>query len=112
ARAHALAGYARAKHDPVVLARLAALFAQYHQPPDTTIVNLTEAGRDRFAQLLKSPNWASLVAGDDALAASNPFDIAGWDRAAGAVQKELSEIYLAQVVHTSELAGQEGRLAV
>lgn len=111
-RAHALAGYARGIDDAAARTRLAAALAQYRQPPTAVIANLTDAERDQFTRLVKSPDWTTMIAGDEAVLASTPFDAAAWQRAAGTVLKGLSVVYLSHSVHTTDLAEDNGRTAL
>ncbi|SDI96270.1 Histidine kinase-, DNA gyrase B-, and HSP90-like ATPase [Actinokineospora alba] len=112
ARAHSLAVYTRGTGDPEARTRLAAAVAQYRQPPMTVIANLAEGERDQAVRLFKSPDWSTLIAGDQAVLAAAPFDVAGWQRAAGVVLKGLTAIYLTHTVHTTDLAEENGRTAL
>ncbi|RZS45055.1 histidine kinase/DNA gyrase B/HSP90-like ATPase [Herbihabitans rhizosphaerae] len=107
-RAHALGVYTEATGDHAARTRLGALTAQYRQPPTAVIANLTEDERGRFTRLLRSPDWATLIAGDQALVTAARFDVAAWERAAANVVGELSAIYLSHSAYTADLAERHG----
>ncbi|WP_460366600.1 sensor histidine kinase, partial [Actinocorallia lasiicapitis] len=109
-RAHAIGGYVLGKpNDKAAVATFAAQVARYHEPPTAVIVNLGVDGQTAFARLVESPDWAALLAGDDALIDGKRFDPLAWDQAANTVFEKIKDIYLAHAVHTSELTEQSGR---
>ncbi|MCP2342121.1 sensor histidine kinase [Actinomadura rupiterrae] len=109
AQAHSLGVYVQAQRTRANVAQFTVLSASYREPPATLIVNLTPGEQARFAQLLRSPEWAALRAGDAALAAGKKFDASGWDRASGAVQNELTQLYLSHSAYKSDLAEHHAR---
>ncbi|MFD3508780.1 ATP-binding protein [Nocardia sp. NPDC058666] len=111
-RANALAGYVFTHDDQELRTQFGAMVGLYRVDQHELMANWTEASRAAFTQLRGSPQWTTLIAGDDALIADERFDFAARAEAAEKVSAVLSAIYVGQADHSSAVARAEGRDAL
>jgi signal transduction histidine kinase len=116
ARSHAMAVRAVGSGlDGPQFHELAHQLGMYHEQVESVVPRMTQAERERYAELKQTPSWKALVAGDDSLMTRGPklaaasFDVPAWESSARQVSQGLMGLYVSHSQHSADLATARGR---
>ncbi|WP_436499004.1 nitrate- and nitrite sensing domain-containing protein [Actinokineospora sp. HUAS TT18] len=93
---------------------LAHQMGTYHELIETIVPRLTEVERKQYAALKATPEWKTVVAGDDAIMALGPgkhkatFDVAAWEKSNRTVSGGLADLYKAHSTYAADLGTSSG----
>ncbi|MBC6447387.1 sensor histidine kinase [Actinokineospora xionganensis] len=115
ARSHVLVERAMANGlDTKEFHELAHQMGTYHELIETIVPRLTEQERKQYTALKATPNWKTLVAGDDSIMAKGPgkhevpFDVAAWEDANRKVSAGLIDLYKSHSSYAADLGTDSG----